>query len=103
MPVAGKTETSQHLIDKAVENYLKETESVQAISKRLRVCRATVYTWIKKVKKAKLEIIKKSGMTPAAVEKADKRDLALENESLKAEVKKLRDKVLDLMLKCGEI
>jgi transposase-like protein len=102
VPAAGVTKFPSKVIAKTVERY-KKGERVVALAKELKVSEAIVYRWIDQAKRADLERIGRQGMTPQAVEKADKRDLALQVKELKAENNKLRNRVLELMLKYGEL
>ncbi len=103
LPAPGVTKYPAKVIQKTVKRYREGGERVVALAVELGVSEAIVYRWIDQSKKADLDRIGKQGMTPKAVEKADKRDLALQVKELRAENTKLRNRVLELMLKYGEL
>jgi transposase-like protein len=98
VPVQGQTATSPKVIARTIERY-KRGERVVALAKELGVSEAGVYLWIKAEKAQQLERLKRADMTPQAAEKADKRDLAVQIKELRAENTKLRNRLLELMLK----
>jgi transposase-like protein len=102
MPAAGVTATPAKVIAKTVARY-KGGGRVAALAKELGVSEAAVYIWIKADREEELERIKQKGITPANAAKADKRDLALENQALRDENERLWAKVRELMLKTGEL
>jgi predicted transcriptional regulator len=102
MPAAGVTATPAKVIAKAVDRY-KKGERVAALATELGVSEAAVYIWIKANKNRELERVKAKGITPANAIKAEKRDLALENQALREENERLWAKVKELMLKTGEL
>lgn len=102
MPAKGNTKRPQHEIDAAVKRYLAG-EPVSVLSKYYRVSRPGFYLWIAKYKEDLLKKASKENMSPKDAATSDKRVLMTENEALRAEVRKLRDKVIDMMVKSGEL
>lgn len=103
MPPKNKPSTPQHLIDEAVKRHMHNDEPVSKLSKHYKISRAQMYNWIKAAKIQILEQSRKGNLSPAQAELSDKRVLIAENEALKMEVRKLRDKVVTMMIKLGEI
>lgn len=102
MPAKGATKRPQHQIDEAVKRYLAG-EPVTVLSKYYKISRPGFYLWVSKYKAEMLKKASQVNMTEADAKTADKRVLITENQALKAEVRKLRDKVLDMMIKAGEL
>lgn len=102
MPIKNDTKRTQATIDEAVKRYMGG-EQVSTLAKYYKVSRAGFYLWVRKYKEETLERSKKSGMTPHDAELSDKRTLVSEIQALKLENHKLRDKVVALMIKAGEI
>ena len=84
-------------IERAVERYLNG-EPASTLAKEHRISRPGFYLWIKKYKEARINEAKRSNMTAASVDKAEKVDLAIENTALKSEIQKLKQKLFELML-----
>ena len=102
MPTKNSTSRPQHVIDEAVKRYMAG-EPVTTLSKYYKISRPGFYLWVKKYKEDLLEKSKTAGMSPKDAEQADKRVLLIELEQARQENRKLRDKVVALMLKGGEI
>lgn len=102
MPAKGNTKRPQHQIDEAVKRYMAG-EPVTVLSKYYKISRPGMYLWIAKYKEDLLRKASKENMSPKDAATADKRILITENEALKAEVRKLRDKVISMMVKSGEL
>ncbi len=102
MPTKGQTKRPQHLIDKYVKRYMTG-EQATALAKEAGVSKPGFYLWVKKHKEQILENSKKVNMTPADAAIADKRTILVELEQLRLENRKLREKVVAMMIKSGEI
>jgi|SRR5579859_2384285 len=96
MPTGPKR--PQHEIDRFVKRFLAGEQAV-ALAKEARVSKPGFYLWVAKYKRDLLEKSKRSGMNQHDAETADKRTLIIELEQLRAENRKLRDRVLDMMVK----
>jgi hypothetical protein len=103
MPKKNDTKHPQHVIDEAVKRYMDGRESVRVLAKFYKISKAGFYLWVAKYKKQLVETSKRSGMSPADADRADKRTLATEIEQLRLENRKLRDRVVSLMIKSGEL
>ncbi len=102
MPTKGKTKKPQHVIDKYVKRYMAG-EQATSLAKEAGVSKPGFYLWIQKHKQQILKQAKTAGMTPADAATADKRELLIELEQLRLENRKLREKVVAMMIKSGEI
>ena|SRR5579859_824660 len=102
MPRKDETLKPKHVIDKIVKRHLAG-EGADELAKECKVIRATIYNWVTAYKKALVERSKREGMTPRDAEIADKQTLIAELEQLRLENAKLRDKVVAMMIKAGEI
>lgn len=102
MPVKGKTKRPQHVIDQAVKRFMGGEQAV-ALAKEYKISRPGFYLWVRKHKEQLLEESKKANMTPADREKSDKKVLSIEIDELRNENRKLREKVISMMIKLGEI
>ena len=102
MPAKNVTKRPQHVIDEAVKRHMAG-ESAAVLAKLYKISKPGFYLWVKKYKEAMLDRAKRGDMTPQDAETADKRTLIAEIQELKIENRKLRDKLVTLMLKSGEI
>lgn len=102
MPIKGKATRPQATIDEAVRRFMAGEQAV-TLAKYYKISKPGFYLWVKKYKEQLLEKSKRQGMTPHDAEVSDKRTLIAEVQSLKLENHKLRDKVVALMIKAGEI
>jgi transposase len=108
MPRKGETATPQKLVDKFIKRHLEGAESVDALAKEYRskgynVSRATGYMWVTKFRLRMIDEKMLAGGPPEKVEKAAKTELIALVAELKAENTKLRNKVIALMMKSGEL
>jgi transposase len=103
MPRAGETKHKPSVIEKAVKRHLEGNESVAKLAKELKVSRQTFYSWAEAYKKKAIANIDRVGMSKGELEKIDKTALAAQVEVLQAENRKLRDRLVSLMIKHGEI
>jgi transposase-like protein len=103
MPRKNETQTPQKAIDKFLKRHFEGGESVVALSKEYKISRATAYNWLNKHREKLLEQSRTADMTPAAIEKTARVSLIAENRMLKAENGKLKNKVMAMMLKYGEL
>lgn len=102
MPTKGKTKRPQHIIDQAVKRYMAGEQAV-ALAKEYKISKPGFYLWVARHKAEILEQAKKQDMTPKDAAIADKRTLLVELEQLRLENRKLREKVVAMMIKSGEI
>lgn len=102
MPRKNDTRRPQHVIDEAVRRHMNG-ESAVVLAKLNKISKAGFYLWVKKYKQNLLEQSKRAGMTPADAEHSDKRTLIVELQALKEENQKLRNKVVSLMIKSGDM
>lgn len=102
MPRKNDTKVPEKAVAKAVKRRLAG-ESAGSLAKEYKVSRATLYNWTAAYKQQLLDQSKLADLSPGDAEKADKQVLMAENEALKREVRKLRDKVVSMMIKAGEI
>jgi hypothetical protein len=102
MPPKGKTTRPQHVIDEAVKRRMAG-ESVAVLAKYYKISRPGFYLWVKKYKEQLLEKSKHNGMSTHDAEVSDKRTLIAEVQALRLENQKLRNKVVSLMIKSGEM
>jgi transposase-like protein len=103
MPRAGQTKHKPAVIEKAVKRHLEGDELVADLAKELKVSRQTFYSWIEAYKKQAMANIDRVGKSKGELEKIDKVQLIAQNELLQTENRKLRDRLVDLMIKYGEI
>lgn len=100
MPAKNAPKRPQHVIDEAVKRHLNG-ESVEALAKHYKISRAGFYLWVSKAKAAMLAKAAAVDMTPKEKELSDKRILIAEIQNLKIENRRLRELVLDSMLRKG--
>jgi transposase len=102
MPRPGETLTPPHVIEKTLRRY-RAGEPVSKLSKELKVSRAAVYLWINAERQEERERVKRLALTPEKAARADKVDLAIENERLKDELRRAEMKIIELMRLCGQL
>lgn len=102
MPKKNDTKRPQHVIDEAVRRHMAG-ESAAVLAKFYKISKPGFYLWVKKYKEQLLAQNAREGLTPKEAELTDKRVLIAENQALKLEVRKLRDKVVSMMIKAGEL
>lgn len=103
MPRKNDTKIPQKLIEKAVRRHLEGGELGVDLAKEYKVSSSTFYLWLKNYKKAFLKRSMDSEMKPRDIATVDKNQLLAEIQALKAENRMLRNKITDLLIKCGEI
>jgi len=103
MPRKGETDTPQKEIDKAIKRHLEENTPVAQLAKELKVTRQTIYSWVENYKRKVMERMERAGQSPAELEKIAKSELVAQIKALQSENRKLREKVLAMMMKYGEI
>jgi len=101
-PAKNSTKRPQHVIDEAVKRHMAG-ESVRVLAKFYKISVPQFYNWIAAYKQTLLEQSAKRDMTPKDAELVDKRVLIAEVQALKLENRKLRDKVVSLMMKAGDL
>lgn len=102
----------QHVIDALVKRY-NDGEQVAALAKEYKVSRPGAYLWIHKAKRKVLEnarirenreSIRSKGLDPDKVEKAKSHQvLVAENRALLDENKRLKTKLVEYMIKSGDV
>ncbi len=102
MPAKGKTIRPQHTIDEAVKRYLAG-ESAAVLAKYYKISKPGFYLWVAKYKQELLKNADRAHMSPKDADLVDKRVLLTELEAMRVENRKLRDKVVTLMMKAGEM
>lgn len=102
MATKRPTKTPQHVIDEAVKRHMAG-ESVRVLAKYYKISVPQFYNWIAAYKQELLEQAAKRDMSPKEAELVDKRVLIAENQAMKLELRKLRDKVINLMIKTGDL
>jgi transposase-like protein len=90
-------------VEKAVRRHLEGNEPIADLAKELKVSRQTLYSWVDAYKKRAMESIDRIGKSKAELDKVDKAQLIAQNETLQTENRKLRDRLVNLMMKYGEI
>jgi transposase-like protein len=103
MPRRGETTLSAAKIERAVKRHLEGGELVVSLSKEFKVSRQTFYNWLEAYKRQAVERIERKGVSKVELEKTAKADLIAQNEILHSENRKLRDRLVNLMIKHGEI
>jgi transposase-like protein len=103
MPRKDETATPKKQVDKFIKRHLEGDESVEALAKEYKISRATGYMWLRKHREQLLEQTMHEGMSPAAIEKSDKMTLIAQIAQLKIENAKLRNRVVSLMIKAGDL
>lgn len=98
----GDTKTPQDKIKQAVKRYLAG-EPAAELAKEYKVSRPGFYLWIKKHKEELVELAKRSNMSAESIDKSDKINTAIENQALKAEVVRLKQKLFELMDAAGKL
>jgi hypothetical protein len=78
-------------------------EQAEGLAKELKVSRATIFNWTSRYKEQALEQSRREGINPKELEKQDKASLIVKLRALELENRRLRDKVVALLLKTGEI
>lgn len=92
----------QHVIEEAIKRN-NAGESVDTITKHYKVSRAQFYNWKRKYQEDILERARRAAMSPETIQIEDKQELIAENKALKMENQKLRNKLLEMLLKSGQI
>lgn len=102
MPRKNQTKRPAHVIEEAVKRHLAG-ESATVLSKYYKISKPGFYLWVQKYKDELLEKSKHQGMNPYDAEISDKRTLIAEIQALKQEVTKLRNRLVDNLVKHGEL
>lgn len=102
MPAKNTTKTPADKIQKAVKRYL-EGEQVIALAKEYKVSRPGFYLWIKKYKEDMIEEAKHKNMSAPSLDKAEKVNLVVENNAMKGEIQRLKQKLFELMLSTDKL
>lgn len=91
------TKTPEHKIKEAVKRYLAREGSVEELAKEYKVSRPGFYLWIKRYKEDLVAQAKRAGMSAESIEASDKVNLAIENQAMKVEITRLKQKLFELM------
>jgi transposase-like protein len=97
------TPRPQHIRDEAVIRHLEGQETVKSLCKSFKVSRATMYNWIEGYKRDIVEAAKRQGVAPRDLDRTAKFELVAQLEVLQTENRKLRDLIVDLMVKRVEV
>jgi transposase-like protein len=103
MPKKDQTETSQKDIAKFIKRHLVGGESIVSLINEYGISRGTAYNWLARHREKMLDESTRAGASPATLEKAEKMSLRAKVAELENENRRLRNKVVALMLKAGEI
>jgi transposase len=95
--------TPQKIITQVVKRHVEGGENAEALAKEFKVSRASVYGWVTKYKNEILAKSRRAGMAPVDADRADKTELIVAFEALKLENKRLRDRVIEMMLKADPL
>jgi transposase len=98
----NKKKLTQKEVDGFVKRYM-DGEPVDGLAKEAGRARASFYLWVKKYKEELLEKSDRTGMSEKELEKSDKSKLIAQVQALKLENAKLRNKLVSLMIKAGEL
>jgi hypothetical protein len=102
MPRKNSTKTPPDQIEEAVKRYMAG-ESVTVLAKLYKISKPGFYLWVRKCKQALLEQAARKDLKSEDAALVDKRVLIAEIQVLRLENAKLRNKVVSLMIKTGEI
>jgi transposase len=102
MPRKNETKVSPKAMEKAAKRHLAG-EQAEGLAKEHKVSRATIFNWTARYKEQALEQSRREGINPKELEKQDKATLVAKLQALELENRRLRDKVVALLLKTGEI
>jgi hypothetical protein len=58
---------------------------------------------VNKEKEEQRARVKQIGLSPAKIDRAEKRDLAIENERLKDELRRAESMIIELLWRCGQL
>lgn len=103
MPVKDDTKTPAKAIARFIKRAIEGGESVTALAKEYKISRATGYIWLRRHREEAIAQSMKAGMSAKSRDKAEKMTLRAEVQALKRENAKLRDKVVSLMIKAGDL
>jgi transposase-like protein len=92
----------QHVIDEALKRYLSG-ERAAALAKEYGISKAGIYLWLRKGKETMIENAKRADMSPRDKEAADMLRLRGELEEEKRINARLKNKLIDLMVRAGEL
>jgi transposase len=90
-------------VAKFIKRHYEGGESVGALAKEYKISRATGYIWLMKHRGELIEESRRKGASPETFEKESKAALIAEIQALNLENQKLRNKVVSLMMKHGEL
>lgn len=103
MPAKGKTTRPQHEIDKWVRKHLEDGVPVRDLAKLAKVSVPGFYLWVSKAKAEMYEKSKRLGMSPVDIEKSDKQNMLYELDQVKMENTRLRERLMAVLIKHGEL
>jgi predicted DNA-binding protein YlxM (UPF0122 family) len=92
----------QHVIDEAFKRYLSGERAV-ALAKEYKISKPGIYLWIQKGKKMMIENAKRADMSQSDKEAADMLRLRGELDEEKRINARLKNKLIDLMVRAGEL
>lgn len=98
MPAKNDTKQPLHIIEEACRRHING-ESAEALATEYGISKAGFYLWVRQFKQRVLE----TPATLAATKEAKLEQLVVEVAALKEENRQLRNKVISLMIKAGEM
>lgn len=93
----------QHVRDDFIKRHFQGGESIATLVKAFKISRATGHNWANDYKRDLARAAISHGSDPKDVDRVAKQELVAQNEMLRAEIRKLRDRLVDLMVKHNEI
>lgn len=102
MPAKNHTKRPSSQIEEAVKRFMAG-ESAGVLAKFYRVSKPALYNWVSKYKRESLATAERKEMTPEQLKHVDRQQLVIENLALKEENAKLRNKVVSLMIRAGDL
>lgn len=105
MPPKNQVKRPQHVVDEAVKKHLAggPGSDVVTLAKQYKISRPGFYLWLKHYKEELVAASDKQGLSPTQIDKLDKQTILAERDALKLENQKLRNKVVSLMIKAGDL
>jgi transposase len=103
VPRKNESLTPQRKIDEFIKRHLEGGEGVRPLAKAYKISVATGYLWLQRHRQKMLDKSFAAEMSPAALEKVAKSALVAELRALKLENAKLRNKIVSLMIKAGDL
>ena len=97
-----KSKHTSDQISKAVQRYV-QGDQVTVLAKEYKVSVPGMYLWIAKARDEAAEQVRRQAMSPGTVEIDKKVNVELQLKAVMVDNDRLRRKLLDLMIKSGEL